>query len=128
MPSQCKKLSHSRSTDQIFGFLIILFPFLNQARAQYTNNAIYGSNGVYGHGGHHVKSNLSQASEYSGGGGHYGQGGYLMGYERQGGGGGQASRLAREIETMSASSGSVNARRRTNRGTLEQVNILGVIS
>ena len=47
-----------------------------------------------------------------------------MGYERQGGGGGQASRLAREIETMSASSGSVNARRRTNRGTLEQVNIL----
>ena len=37
---------------------------------------------------------------------------------------GPASRLAREIsaETMSASSGSVNARRRNNRGTLEQVN------
>ena len=31
--------------------------------------------------------------------------------------------MAREIETMSASSGSVNARRRNNRGTLEQVNI-----
>ena len=34
---------------------------------------------------------------------------------------GQAGRLAREIETMSASSGSVNARRRNNRGNLEQV-------
>lgn len=93
-------------------------------RGQYTTNAIYGSSGgpVYGHNGP-VKTG-GQGAEYGqghygqghgGGQGQYGQGGYLLGY------GGQAGRLAREIETMSASSGSVNARRRNNRGNLEQV-------
>ena len=89
-------------------------------RSQYTANTIYGSNAgpVYGH---NVKTG-GQGAEYGhsqggdrGGQSHYGQGGYLLGY------GGQAGRLAREIETMSASSGSLNARRRNNRGTLEQV-------
>lgn len=88
------------------------------ARSQYTANALYGSNGgpVYGHNGPGQPGKPGgQGAEYGHGGGHYGQGGYLMGY------GGQAGRLAREIETMSASSGSVNARRRNNRGNLEQV-------
>ena len=70
-----------------------------------TNNAVYGSNPGQGQGavyGHH---------------GQYGPAGYLLGYER-----GQAGRLAREMETMSASSGSVNTRRRNTRGALEQVN------
>merc|ERR1712012_1309251 len=92
-------------------------------RNPYTNNnnAIYGSgNAVYGHGhGHHGKGSQTQPSEYSQG--HYGQGAYIYGGSAVPG---PASRLAREIsaETMSASSGSVNARRRNNRGTLEQVN------
>ena len=95
------------------------------ARSQYTANAIYGSSGgpVYGHNGHNghngpgqpVKPQGEYGHNYGGGQGQYGQGGYLLGY------GGQAGRLAREIETMSASSGSVNARRRNNRGNLEQV-------
>ena len=90
------------------------------ARGQYTANSLYGSNGgpVYGHHGPGQPGKTggqgALGAEYGHGGGHYGQGGYLMGY------GGQAGRLAREIETMSASSGSVNARRR-NRGNLEQV-------
>ena len=89
------------------------------ARSQYTANAIYGSSGgpVYGHNGpgQAVKAQGEYGHNYGGGQGQYGQGGYLLGY------GGQAGRLAREIETMSASSGSVNARRRNNRGNLEQV-------
>ena len=94
------------------------------ARSQYTANAIYGSSGgpVYGHNGPGQPVKTEGQGEYGHqggqgqyGGGHYGQGGYLMGYA------GQAGRLAREIETMSASSGSVNARRRNNRGNLEQV-------
>ena len=79
-----------------------------------STNAIYGQSGaVYGHG-HHGKG-----GDYGHSQGHYGQGGYLLGYERAGAG----PRLdhLREVETVSASSGSVNARRRNNRGTLEQV-------
>ena len=79
-----------------------------------SSNAIYGQSGaVYGHG-HHGKG-----GDYGPSQGHYGQGGYLLGYERAGAG----PRLdhLREVETVSASSGSVNARRRNNRGTLEQV-------
>ena len=86
-----------------------------------TSNAIYGSNPnnpVYGH--HHGQYGPGAGSNSSHG-GQYGAGGYLLGYERAAAAGGQASRL-REVETVSASSGSVNTRRRSSRGALEQVN------
>ena len=54
----------------------------------------------------------------------YGPAGYHLGYDRAaapGGGGQVASVTRRELETMSTSSGSVKARRRSSR-QLEQVN------
>ena len=79
------------------------------------NNALYGSSGGYGQShSHYLKGQVG--GEYQ----VYGQGpGYVLGYDRQTPS--VASRLQREAETVSASSGSVNARRRNNRGTLEQV-------
>ena len=79
-----------------------------------TNNALYGSNGVYGQH-HYMKSQVGGDYQLYGGQGQ----GYIMGYDRPNAS--VASRLQREVETVSASSGSVNARRRNNRGTLEQV-------
>ena len=73
------------------------------------NNALYGSGSGYGQH-HYLKSQVG--GEYQ----VYGQG---PGYDRPSAS--VASRLQREVETVSASSGSVNARRRNNRGTLEQV-------
>ena len=70
------------------------------------NPIIYGSNSGYGQ--HHYVG--------SGGPAEYQVYGQSQGYREL-----QLSRLQREVETVSASSGSVNDRRRNNRGTLEQV-------
>ena len=63
---------------------------------------------------------MFRGSEY--GQSQYGPAGYHLGYDRAAGGGGQVSGVTRrEVETMSTSSGSVRARRRSSR-QLEQVN------
>ena len=82
-----------------------------------SNNALYGSSSGYGQH-HYMKSQVGGDYQVYGQSQSQGQG-YMMGYDRPNGS--VASRLQREVETVSASSGSVNARRRNNRGTLEQV-------
>ena len=78
------------------------------------NPIVYGSNSGYGQ--HHYIKSPGGPPEYQ----VYGQSqGYIMGYDRPNSS--VASRLQREVETVSASSGSVNDRRRNNRGALEQV-------